>query len=224
MNESQTFGFAKLVPGFDFLQNLTKAGGGGGAAMPSMAHWVAPTLNVEDLDKRIQELRAVHFWLEQNGKALAATIQALEVQKMTLSTLRGMNLNMAELAEALKLQPQGFGAGPAPGPAPAPAPSAAEAAAAPASGATKSAAASGSAQVDPMQWWTALSHQFQQIASTALQEVAQAGARPATAPAPATRSRSTGSPARAPAPARKAAAARPKRAASAPARRKPSAS
>ena len=45
---------------------------------------VAPTLSVEEVDKRIQELKTVQYWLEQNGHALKATIQALEVQKMTL--------------------------------------------------------------------------------------------------------------------------------------------
>lgn len=49
--------------------------------MPNMASWVAPTLSVEELDKRIQELKTVQFWLEQNTNALKATIQALEVQK-----------------------------------------------------------------------------------------------------------------------------------------------
>lgn len=168
MSESQTFGFAKLVPGFDFLQNLTKASTGGGPAMAAMASWVAPTLNVEDLDKRIQELRAVHFWLEQNGKALEATIQALEVQKMTLSTLRGMNLNMSELAEALKMRPETT-----PDSTPASTAASTAAPASAAAGATPT-----SAQVDPLQWWTALSQQFQQIASTALKDVAEASARP----------------------------------------------
>jgi arginase len=65
---------------------------------------VAPTLNVEELDKRIEELKAVHFWLDQNAKALAATVQALEVQKMTLATLQGMNFNMGDVANALKLK------------------------------------------------------------------------------------------------------------------------
>ncbi|MEY2684210.1 MAG: hypothetical protein RJA09_1354, partial [Pseudomonadota bacterium] len=77
--------FGKYVPGFEFLQNLAKqATGATGAALPG--HWVAPTFSVEDLDKRIQELKTVHFWLDQNAKALSATIQALEVQRMTLAT------------------------------------------------------------------------------------------------------------------------------------------
>ena len=32
--------------------------------MPNLGNWVAPTLNVEELEKRIEELKAVHFWLE----------------------------------------------------------------------------------------------------------------------------------------------------------------
>jgi hypothetical protein len=42
--------------------------------------------------KRIDELRTVQFWLEQNARMLATTIQALEVQRMTLSTLQSMNV------------------------------------------------------------------------------------------------------------------------------------
>ena len=80
--------FTKLVPGFDFLQGLVK---NAGAALPNIGQWVAPTLNPEELEKRIEELRTVQFWLEQNARMLGATIQALEVQRMTLSTLKTMN-------------------------------------------------------------------------------------------------------------------------------------
>ena len=69
--------FASFVPGFDFLQGLVK---NAGAALPTIGQWVAPTLNPEELEKRIEELRTVQFWLEQNAKMLGATIQALEVQ------------------------------------------------------------------------------------------------------------------------------------------------
>ena len=84
--------FGKLVPGFDFLQNLAKQAGSATQAipqLPNIANWIAPTLNVEELDKRVQELKAVQFWLDQNAAALKATITALEVQKMTLATLKG---------------------------------------------------------------------------------------------------------------------------------------
>ena len=42
-----------------------------GAALPSIGQWVAPTLNPEELEKRIEELRTVQFWLEQNARMLA---------------------------------------------------------------------------------------------------------------------------------------------------------
>ena len=104
MSEQDPLGFGKFVPGFDFLQNLAKGAGQSIPQLPNLANWVAPTLNVEELEKRIGELKAVHFWLDQNSKALAATVQALEVQKMTLATLQGMNFNMGDVANAFKLK------------------------------------------------------------------------------------------------------------------------
>ena len=156
MSDNTPFGFAKLVPGFDFLQNIAKGAAQSVPQMPSLASWVAPTLNVEELDKRITELKAVHFWLEQNGKALGATIQALEVQKMTLATLQGMNFNMGEVASALTLKP------------------AQAKEARPAKGGTGNGAAAGA--VDPLQWWGALTQQFQEIAANAMTDAAQKNA------------------------------------------------
>ena len=104
MTNPAGFDFTKFVPGFDFLKNLTPgANASGAAAAPG---WVAPTLDPEELDKRIQELKTVQFWLEQNTKAVGATIQALEVQRMTLNTLKGMNMSFNDLAESLKVKPQ----------------------------------------------------------------------------------------------------------------------
>ncbi len=92
-----------LVPGFDFLQGLFKNAGVG---LPQMGQWIAPTLDPAELDKRIQELKTVQFWLEQNARLLAASVQALEVQKMTLATLQTMNLPMAGLRDALTIRPR----------------------------------------------------------------------------------------------------------------------
>ena len=93
--------FTKLVPGFDFLQGLVK---NAGSALPNIGQWVAPTLNPEELEKRIEELRTVQFWLEQNARMLGATIQALEVQRMTLSTLKTMNVQMDDLRESMMIR------------------------------------------------------------------------------------------------------------------------
>jgi hypothetical protein len=148
--------FSKLVPGFDFLQGLVK---NAGSALPSIGQWVAPTLNPEELEKRIEELRTVQFWLEQNARMLAATIQALEVQRMTLSTLKTMNVPLAQLRESIKVRES------APPPA-APAKPARRPArkASPAETATPA--------VDPMQWWGALTKQFTQLAATAMKDSA----------------------------------------------------
>jgi len=179
--------FTKLVPGFDFLQGLVK---NAGAALPSIGQWVAPTLDPAELEKRIEELRTVQFWLEQNARMLAATIQALEVQRMTLSTLKTMNVQMEDLREAMKIKlptapapaPAPAAAAPAPAPASTPAPApAAEApkpakpkpqpAADAAAQATQAATAAMNA-VDPMQWWGALTKQFTELAANAMKDTA----------------------------------------------------
>ena len=161
-DQAQFPDFGKLVPGFDFLKNLSgQAAASAAPAMPGMAQlggWVAPTLNVEELDKRIAELKAVQFWLDQNAAALKATIQALEVQKMTLTALRGMNVNMNEMAQAFTARMPGAPSAPQP---------AAKPQAAPDSPAKK---AEGGAAVDPMQWWGALTQQFQSIAQAAIKD------------------------------------------------------
>jgi hypothetical protein len=153
--------FTKLMPGFDFLQNLMQ---GAGQAVPAMGQWIAPTLNPEELEKRIAELKTVQFWLEQNARMLSATIQALEVQRMTLSTLQTMNLPMADLRNALALPTLSATPPKAPAPqqaTPAVQPPAAEAAA-------TSPAKPGA--VDPMQWWGALTQQFTELATQAMQD------------------------------------------------------
>jgi hypothetical protein len=163
--------FTKLVPGFEFLQDLVK---NAGSALPSIGQWVAPTLNPEELEKRIEELRTVQFWLEQNARMLAATIQALEVQRMTLSTLKTMNVQMADLRESMKIKlPQ------QPAPARGSAETEAPAAKKPArKGAAKKAPApAASGVVDPMQWWGALTKQFTTLAAEAMKEGATDAAK-----------------------------------------------
>ncbi|MEW5885556.1 MAG: PhaM family polyhydroxyalkanoate granule multifunctional regulatory protein [Pseudomonadota bacterium] len=195
---------AHTLPGFDFLSKLSQHGasglGGGAAALPGlppMSHWIAPVFDPDELDKRIHDLRAVHFWLDQNTKALAATIQALELQKMTLLTLRGMNVSMQEMAESFVVKPapaaqaapdaaranagwpqsahaaqsaQSAQGDPAPA---APQAAAADAPAAPAQTGTMPPA------VDPMQWWGALTEQFQTIANEALRDMSAHASRAA---------------------------------------------
>ena len=257
MSDASAFGFGKFVPGFDFLQNLSKtaaqaAPAASTGAVPGMASWVAPTLNIEDIDKRIQELKSVLFWLEQNTTALKATIQAMEVQKMTLTTLQSMNVNMADLAKAFTAKPpvtEPFAAAaegaPAPGatagsaPAPRsslftpkaepqaqPDPEAQAATATPAEAAEPAPASpdatsteAGKPAVDPMQWWGALTQQFQGIAAAALKDVAGEAMKAGMAAKTASKAAAK---AKAPT-ARKAATGSKAQASAAPSRRKPAA-
>lgn len=171
-------GFGKFVPGFDFLQSLAKGAAQSGPQIPGLSNWVAPTFSVEELEKRIADLKAVQFWLDQNGKALAATIQALEVQKMSLATLRGMNVALGDVAEAFKLKTGlgGAGAETSPPAAAAPAPAPVRRRVKPAAKAPAASAKPAPGLVDPMQWWGSLTQQFQQIAAGAMKDAAKQAA------------------------------------------------
>ncbi len=208
-DNSSFAGFGKLVPGFDFLQNLAKQAADSASQsipqLPKLGNWVAPTLNVEELDKRIDELKAVQFWLDQNATALKATIQALEVQKMTLATLRGMNFNMGDVANAFKLKvadsvaggaqrvadkaktfpgleipPSAFNGAQANAQASDNTATNARAKAKVSKAKAPEAPAAATGVVDPMQWWGALTQQFQTIAADAMKDVAKKTAMDAT--------------------------------------------
>ncbi|MDR2852116.1 MAG: hypothetical protein LBV61_03530 [Burkholderiaceae bacterium] len=157
------FDFSAYIPGFDYLRKLARGQAASSTqtlpGIANLSNWIAPTLSVEEVDKRLREMRAVQFWLEQNLIALKASVQALEVQKMTLSTLRGMNLRMQDLSETLANSAKGVAAAQTPGKA--------------AHKATGKPAGNASL-IDPMQWWNALTEQFQSIAAQALHGAASA--------------------------------------------------
>jgi hypothetical protein len=94
----------------------------------------------------------VLFWLEQNTKALSAAIQALEVQRMTLSTLQQMNVDWKSA-----LQPKKASRASA---------SASEAAPEAAANAQATAAAP-----EAMRLWTQLANQFGQIAQQSMTDM-----------------------------------------------------
>jgi hypothetical protein len=165
---SDASGFGKLVPGFDFLQSLVK---NAGSALPGIGQWVAPTLDPAEIEKRIGELRTVQYWLEQNARMLAATIQALEVQRMTLTTLKSMNVQMTDLTESLKIKPQLAPAAPPAAPKEAPKSDGAK------RDAAKKDAAKAVQAIDPMQWWSALTNQFAQLATNAMKDTATDAAK-----------------------------------------------
>jgi len=198
---------AGLGAGLDFFQDWLKAAGSAlpnmpghtaanAGVTPGMSAWSMPTLDPAELEKRIQDLKTVQFWLEQNARMVAMTIQGLEVQRMTLSTLQGMNVSMDALRDSLKARTPAP-AEPAPPPAspfaspfasafastprPAPAPSSwhrpddegpSGSDDAPPEPATESAASSETPDlINPMRWWDTLTQQFTHLASQAAQTV-----------------------------------------------------
>jgi hypothetical protein len=73
-----------LSSGMEFMKNLW-------GQMPSgVPGFVVPSVDLEELDKRIADLKAVEGWLELNANMLKATIQGLQVQRSTVATLTAM--------------------------------------------------------------------------------------------------------------------------------------
>lgn len=165
-------GAAVMTDTLDFVKNLWGSMSVPGMNIPGIA---TPTLSVDELDKKINDLKAVESWLNLNMSMLRGSIQALEVQRGTIVTLKSMS---ASFAAAVKQAP---GAGDKTAeaapyasifaqPAAAPeAPAQAEAAAAP--------EAAGAAQMgSPTVWWNMLQDQFKQAVTSAMASDAVAGA------------------------------------------------
>ena len=120
----------------------------------------------------------MQFWLEQNARMLGATIQALEVQRMTLSTLKTMNVQMADLRDSLQIRmPGGAGARRRPTPAAPKAPAAAQGGRRRRSRAEARAERAAAGAVDPLQWWGALTKQFTELATNAMKDGATDAAK-----------------------------------------------
>jgi hypothetical protein len=72
----------------DPMEFLKSMWGNMGFALPGM---VTPTVDTDELGKRIADLKAVEGWLKSNLSLLQMTIQGLEMQRTTLITLQQMS-------------------------------------------------------------------------------------------------------------------------------------
>jgi len=79
----------------NFMRNLW---GNMGFGLPGM---VAPTFDVEELDKRIKDLKAVEGWLRMNLSMLQMTIQGLEMQRSTVTTMQAMGQMASDAARQM---------------------------------------------------------------------------------------------------------------------------
>jgi hypothetical protein len=164
----------------DFVKSLW-----GSMSVPGLT---APTLSVEELDKKISDLKAVETWLNLNLSMLRGTIQALEVQRGTIATLKSVGASLASAVNTGANDKSIFDANPyasaffhhareadrskpSPAPAAAPAPPPAPPAPAPESRPAASAEApklETSANASATAWWNLLQDQFKQAVSTAM--------------------------------------------------------
>jgi hypothetical protein len=143
-----------------------------GSPLAAMSDMMTPLMSVEELDKRIVDMRAVEQWLKLNLNMLQSAIQGLEVQRATLATLRAFGA----FAQASMMQPahgeasesstspssSAWGARLAERPAP-------EEAASEKAGEQEGAeAGAAAAPFDPSTWWNLLQSQFNQLATFAM--------------------------------------------------------
>jgi hypothetical protein len=158
-------GVGAMTDTLDFVKNLWGSMSVPGMGIPGVT---APSMSVEDLDKKIADLKAVEAWLNVNATMLRGTIQALEIQRGTIASLKSMGASFTEAmskpaAEAKDDQ----------------------------TAATPEAAAA--SMPDPALWWNVLQDQFKQAVASAVSSseamthattmAQEAAARMATAPA-----------------------------------------
>jgi hypothetical protein len=90
----------------DPLEFVRGMWGSMGFSLPGM---VTPTLDLDELDKRIADLKAVEGWLKMNLNMLQMTTQGLEMQRAALAAVKAMSEHARHAAEARE---QGEGANP----------------------------------------------------------------------------------------------------------------
>ncbi len=76
----------------DPMEFLKTFWGNMGFPLPGM---VTPTLDTDELGRRIADLKAVEGWLKTNLSMLQMTIQGLEMQRATLAAMQSMSQSMS---------------------------------------------------------------------------------------------------------------------------------
>lgn len=148
---------------------------GGSPSLSMMSDMLAPLTSVEELDKRIKDMRAVEQWLKLNLNMLQSAIQALEVQRATLATLRAFGAyaqSSVDKAQASSASSSSAAGWPAP---PREKPKAQEA---PADDAAPNEAGVNDASFDPSGWWNMLQSQFNNLATLAMAQQHAGAAAP----------------------------------------------
>ncbi|AKU13954.1 hypothetical protein AzCIB_4061 [Azoarcus sp. CIB] len=74
-----------------------------GFSLPGM---ITPTLDVDELDKRITDLKAVENWLKMNLSMLQMTTQGLEVQRAAIAAVQAMSQQARESGSKAQAEAQ----------------------------------------------------------------------------------------------------------------------
>jgi hypothetical protein len=142
------------------LASIESLRGAQSSVPPALPSMLMPTLDPNELDKRITDLRTVEHWLDMNRALLHSTIQTLEMQRNAIVALQSM----------------GRGAQPGSGPS--------------GTGGVDPNLPPGETSMgaqplpfNPAQWWNALQEQFARVASTAASETQRASDAPPPEPA-----------------------------------------
>jgi hypothetical protein len=84
---------SNATPSQDPLEFLKGMWSSMGFHLPGM---VTPTLDVNELDKRIADLKAVEGWLKMNLNMLQMSIQGLEMQRVTLAAMAAIGQSASQ--------------------------------------------------------------------------------------------------------------------------------
>lgn len=187
MGNTQTQG----IPGMDamnetldFVKNLWGGMGSLGMSGMKIPGMIVPTLSVDEINKQIADLKTVESWLTLNMNMLRSTIQALEVQSATISTLQAMGDSLSAAVKPAPVAPKAEA--PVKPPVPEAEPELEREPVAPAAKpkanpkAQAGPHAEGGAQMpNPAMWWNMLQDQFKQAVGNAMAAEPGATSKPA---------------------------------------------
>jgi hypothetical protein len=64
------------------------------AGLSSLPKTITPTFDIEELDKRITDMKAVEGWLQMNLSMLQGSIKSMEIQRGTLITIKDLGQSL----------------------------------------------------------------------------------------------------------------------------------
>jgi len=86
-------GLGQMLDGMEFVKRAW-------SSTLNLPGSLVPTVDVEELDKRIADLKAVEQWLEMNLSMLRGTVQALEIQRGTIAAVKAFGATLGQVKPA----------------------------------------------------------------------------------------------------------------------------